>query len=108
MRTKAVILGLVGALVIVLGLGGVRVHNLSQQVDACQKVLAVTYNIEADLYAAVSPVLTSQGSTASLMDLAQAVIDNSNVVGSNEYQTWYAKCVPSATGLSHNKPQLNT
>lgn len=107
MKPKTVILSLVGALVIVLGLGGVQVHNLSQQVDACQKVLAMTYNIEADLYAAVSPVLTSQGSTASLMDLAQAVIDNSNVVGSNEYQTWYAKCAPSETA-SHNKPQLNT
>lgn len=92
MKTKAVILGLVGVLVILLGLGGVQVHNLSQQVEACQNVLAATYDVEADLYAAVSPVLTSQGSTASLMDLAQTVMDNSNVVGSNEYQNWYAKC----------------
>lgn len=92
MKTKAVILGLVGVLVILLGLGGVQVHNLSQQVEACQNVLAATYNVEADLYAAVSPVLTSQGSTASLMDLAQTVMDNSAVVGSNEYQNWYAKC----------------
>ena len=96
MRTKAVSLSLVGVLIAMLWLGGVWLFNLSQQVEACQKVLAVSYNIEADLYAAVSPVLTSQGSTASLMDLAQIVIDNSNVVGSNEYQTWYAKCAPSA------------
>lgn len=96
MKTKAVSLSLVWVLIAMLWLGGVWLFNLSQQVEACQKVLAVTYNIEADLYAAVSPVLTSQGSTASLMDLAQIVIDNSNVVGSNEYQTWYAKCAPSA------------
>ena len=96
MKTKAVSLSLVGVLIAMLWLGGVWLFNLSQQVEACQNVLAVTYNIEADLYAAVSPVLTSQGSTASLMDLAQTVMDNSNVVGSNEYQTWYAKCAPSA------------
>ena len=96
MKTKAVSLSLVGVLIAMLWLGGVWLFNLSQQVEACQKVLAVTYNIDVDLYAAVSPVLTSQGSTASLMDLAQIVIDNSNVVGSNEYQTWYAKCAPSA------------
>ena len=96
MKTKAVSLSLVGVLIAMLWLGGVWLFNLSQQVEACQKALAVTYNIEADLYAAVSPVLTSQGSTASLMDLAQTVMDNSNVVGSNEYQTWYAKCAPSA------------
>lgn len=92
MKTKTVILSLVGALVIVLGLGGVWLFNLSQQVEACQKVLSATYSIEADLYAAVSPVLSSQGSTASLTDLAQIVIDNSNVVESNEYQGWLAKC----------------
>ena len=96
MKTKAVSLSLVWVLIAMLWLGGVWLFNLSQQVEACQKALAVTYNIEADLYAAVSPVLTSQGSTASLMDLAQTVMDNSNVVGSNEYQTWYAKCAPSA------------
>ena len=96
MKTKAVSLSFVWVLIAMLWLGGVWLFNLSQQVEACQKVLAVSYNIEADLYAAVSPVLTSQGSTASLMDLAQIVIDNSNVVGSNEYQTWYAKCAPSA------------
>ena len=96
MKNKAVTLGPVGVLIAALWLSGVWLFNLSQQVEACQNVLAVTYNVEADLYAAVSPVLTSQGSTASLMDLAQTVMDNSNVVGSNEYQTWYAKCAPSA------------
>ena len=96
MKTKVVTLSFVWVLIAMLWLGGVWLLNLSQQVEACQKVLAVTYNVEADLYAAVSPVLASQGSTASLMDLAQTVMDNSNVVGSNEYQTWYAKCAPSA------------
>ena len=96
MKTKAVPLSFVWVLIAMLWLCGVWLFNLSQQVEACQKVLAATYNVEADLYAAVSPVLTSQGSTASLTDLAQTVIDNSNVVESNEYQNWYAKCAPSA------------